>query len=335
MYIIDNDGLANSDKRFQTKLRNNRNGWMHDEISGWVNTTGEEKAGVLEARWLKFDDTATQGTEWIDEKGIERKERKAGNISMDLVISNEYITLLPEYYLRPSSPHFVSENDFLRELKNIEHTMKTTLKISAETELIKKDISLKNQCFQATNIPISQIIGYVSGNSGLTEEKIYTSLQRQGVRYEVLSSATEDRTKMGKVPVFEINNKKIKVFEGREGLLVTRNGKAGTTKYLEPGRYTINDHAYILYVKDNCPYQINLKWLAIQYRPQFLEYVSSSDNGTWNMTGFFKAVKIDIPSIKEQEMLVNLWSIAEKHMERINNIQLSFDTLMSKEIALT
>jgi len=34
MYIIDNDGLANSDKRFPTKLRNNRNGWMHDEISG-------------------------------------------------------------------------------------------------------------------------------------------------------------------------------------------------------------------------------------------------------------------------------------------------------------
>ena len=28
MYIIDNDGLANSDKRFPTKLRNNRNGWM-------------------------------------------------------------------------------------------------------------------------------------------------------------------------------------------------------------------------------------------------------------------------------------------------------------------
>jgi len=143
------------------------------------------------------------------------------------------------------------------------------------------------------------------------------------------------QAKMGKVPVFTINNKKIKVFEGREGLLVTRNGKAGTTKYLEPGRYTINDHAYILYVKNNCPYQINLKWLSIQYRPQFLEYASSSDNGTWNMTGFFKAVKIDIPSIKEQERLVNLWSIAEKHMERINNIQLSFDTLISKEIALT
>ena len=43
-YIIDYDGLANSDKRFPTKLRNNRNGWIHDELSGWVSTAGEEMA---------------------------------------------------------------------------------------------------------------------------------------------------------------------------------------------------------------------------------------------------------------------------------------------------
>ena len=47
MYIIDNDGLANSDKRFQTKLRNNKNGWMHDAISSWVSVDGEEKNGVI------------------------------------------------------------------------------------------------------------------------------------------------------------------------------------------------------------------------------------------------------------------------------------------------
>ena len=68
MYIIDNDGLANSDKRFPTKLRNNRNGWAHDEISGWVSTDGEEKAGLLEDRWLSFDDSLTDGTEWVMKK---------------------------------------------------------------------------------------------------------------------------------------------------------------------------------------------------------------------------------------------------------------------------
>ena len=78
MYIIDNDGLANSDKRFPTKLRNNRNGWLHDEISGWVSTDGEEMTGLLEERWLKFDDSSTDGTEWINEKGQIVKLRKGG-----------------------------------------------------------------------------------------------------------------------------------------------------------------------------------------------------------------------------------------------------------------
>ena len=63
MYIIDNDGLANSDKRFQTKLRNNKNGWMHNAISGWVSVDGEEKMGALEERFIKkWSDETTNGT---------------------------------------------------------------------------------------------------------------------------------------------------------------------------------------------------------------------------------------------------------------------------------
>ena len=76
MYIIDNDGLANSDKRYPTKLRNNCNGWMHDEISGWVNTNGEEKPGILEDRWLNYDDSSNP-SRWIDEKVLNKLPGKA------------------------------------------------------------------------------------------------------------------------------------------------------------------------------------------------------------------------------------------------------------------
>lgn len=118
MYIIDNDGLANSDKRFPTKLRNNRNGWKHDEISGWVSTEGIEMPGILENRWLKFDDKE-KPTTWIDEKGIEHCERKGGNLEIETIINNEYVTLLPEYYLRPYSPHYIDEKEFKSQLKEI------------------------------------------------------------------------------------------------------------------------------------------------------------------------------------------------------------------------
>lgn len=122
MYIIDNDGLANSDKRFPTKLRNNRNGWMHDEISGWVNTIGEEKEGLLEARWLSFDDKNTDGTEWIDEKGIKCKARKGGKIDIDCINKDKYFTLLPEYYLRPYQPDYITVEELetiINELESV------------------------------------------------------------------------------------------------------------------------------------------------------------------------------------------------------------------------
>jgi len=119
MYIIDNDGLANSDKRFPTKLRNNRNGWMHDEISGWVSTEGDEMPGKLEEFWLKLDDKKTKGTEWIDEKGKVKNLRKAGFISIDLITKDKFFSLIPEKYLRPYNPKYITVEQFNTQLNKI------------------------------------------------------------------------------------------------------------------------------------------------------------------------------------------------------------------------
>jgi len=124
MYIIDNDGLANSDKRFPTKLRNNRNGWLHDEISGWVSTDGEEQQGVLEERWMEFEDTNINGTEWIDEKGKKQKLRKGYFLPIETLIDDRYYTLLPEYYLRPYEPKYININELDSEINKINTLIK-------------------------------------------------------------------------------------------------------------------------------------------------------------------------------------------------------------------
>jgi len=123
-YIIDNDGLANSDKRFPTKLRNNRNGWMHDEISGWVSTDGEEMEGILEERWLRFNDINTKGTKRIDEHGKEYNNRKAGFISIKEIVEDKFNTFLPEYYLRPYKSKYLTQKDLEISIKSIEKSLK-------------------------------------------------------------------------------------------------------------------------------------------------------------------------------------------------------------------
>jgi type I restriction-modification system DNA methylase subunit len=129
MYVIDNDGLANSDKRFPTKLRNNRNGWLHDEISGWVSVEGEEMSGILEERWMKFDDSATNGTEWINEHGQKVKLRKGGFIDISKIEAKEArYSLLPEFYLRPYEPKFVTPEELHVELQGIERAIESLVK---------------------------------------------------------------------------------------------------------------------------------------------------------------------------------------------------------------
>lgn len=105
MYIVDNDGFANSDKRYPTRLRGRDQHWLHDEVSGWVDGDGMEHASQLEERWnIRYDDEATSGTTWQSEDGSEVKRRKGGNITMNLVLKDPYLTLLPERYLRPYDP---------------------------------------------------------------------------------------------------------------------------------------------------------------------------------------------------------------------------------------
>ena len=124
MYIIDNDGFANSDKRFPTRLRDSSQRWQHDEVSGYADSEGIERKSILEQRWLNFDDTATGGTLWIDEDGIEVKMRKGGFVQIDSIRNNDFLTLLPEYYLRPYETKFITEEQFNESMDNIEREIK-------------------------------------------------------------------------------------------------------------------------------------------------------------------------------------------------------------------
>jgi type I restriction-modification system DNA methylase subunit len=132
MYIIDNDGYANSDKKFPTKLRNNRNGWLHDEISGWVSTEGEETVGKLEESWLKFDDSENGGTSWITEKGERVKLRKGGFFPISVIENDRFFTLLPEYYLRPYTPNYLTLSDLDSNIKEIENQIRDFVTIINE-----------------------------------------------------------------------------------------------------------------------------------------------------------------------------------------------------------
>ena len=45
--------------------------------------------------------------------------RKGGFVNMDTVLKDKYITLLPEYYLRPYEPDYISYSDLNEKIEEL------------------------------------------------------------------------------------------------------------------------------------------------------------------------------------------------------------------------
>jgi hypothetical protein len=67
----------------------------------------------------------SDGTEWIDEKGIERKLHKGGFVDIQTIVTDKYETLLPEYYFRPYEPRYVTLSDLENEVETLEAMVRT------------------------------------------------------------------------------------------------------------------------------------------------------------------------------------------------------------------
>ena len=164
-------------------------------------------------------------------------------------------------------------------------------------------LTVEYQKYQAKEVPASEIFSSISGNSGLTEEYIYSLRSTKSVgKYKLLTgSINVINTPMIPMCPSPHNLKEpIRVYQG-DGIHVVRKGKAGYINYLPYDDYTLNDDAYILRMKDNCKLDISLNWLTNTHRSLFYKYATKSDNGTWSKTAFFKHASFDIPDKTEQD----------------------------------
>ena len=222
---------------------------------------------------MKFDDSADP-TEWLSESGRNLKQRKGGYIHIDTIQNDSFATLLPEHYLRSS-------------------------------RWLCQESPVTYNSFQARDVPVSDLFEITGGNSGLTEEYLYSFLLHDAKkRYRLLTGSVdpENTIMIHRCPHPKNPNKKIRVVAG-ECIHIVRKGNAGHINHLPNGRYTMTDDAYLLTQKDGSGYQISLKWVAQTQSSLFREFASKSDNGTWNKSGFLKYGRMDIPSHKEQVVL--------------------------------
>ena len=186
--------------------------------------------------------------------------------------------------------------------------------------------------YQEKDVPVADVLEPISGNRGLTEQEIYNKSILHGKRFTVLSGSTKEETKLGEIPLCEINGNKLNVFEDQEGILIIRKGKAGNAYHVPHGNYTVNEDAYIITIKKDISFKINAKWVLNTLRNDFFEYSSNADNGTWNKTKFFEEVRLDIPEIDEQLSIITNYDKVEKIESKITHLLAQINKLLSKHI---
>ena len=172
--------------------------------------------------------------------------------------------------------------------------------------------------YQVQKAKANECFNYLSGNTSLTVRTIHNS---KSIKNDcvVLSSSLQDETSLGyidsktKLP----NGKNLKLFRGKEGIVISRNGYAGTMSYLTPGLYTLTDHAYILYKRDDCKYDIDLNWFILscqkQIRDKFL--TTKAGNQTFVITEFMKEFVFDIPKIEIQKAMAEKYELINKQKQ--------------------
>lgn len=189
------------------------------------------------------------------------------------------------------------------------------LDVKQSLEEVNEDIDTIK--YQAKDIKITECFTYMSGNQGLSVRTIHNNKGKKDDCI-VLSSSLMDQTSLGYVQQDMIlpNGKKLKIFKDKEGIVISRNGHAGTMSYLKPGIYTLTDHAYILYIKDDCKYNIDLNWFICEFQNIIKDsyQTTKAGNQTWSITECFKQFRFDIPDIEIQKI------IAEKYA-KVNELK--------------
>ena len=215
--------------------------------------------------------------------------------------------------------------------------LKKKLSVILEEIQLAKSHTLVNpyDAYQAKSVPITDIFNTMSGNSGLTEEFLYSQIQtEQKKQYLVLTGSINFKllTYTYKCPHPEKTEQLINTIEDKEIIHIVRKGKAGHATYFPKGKFTANDDAYLLYKNQKIKYEINLRWLAMYLQPVFLEYSSNADNGTWGKTGFFENVFMDIPIIDEQNEVVLQYFKLENIQTKVREIKKCIESLLEKDI---
>ena len=233
----------------------------------------------------------------------------------------------------PSLKTQIKEREYLSKLESFKSDL--TLVRNKIILLEQKQLEIIYKEYQGRNISTDDIFSIISGNSGLTEEYIYSQFENfkeEDDKYLLLTGSVTPIKNNILINKFVSPHKtrKIRTHQG-ECIHIVRKGKAGVTNYFNNGCYTLNDDAYIL-INQSSDYKIDLEWFYYTHKNLFVKYSTSSDNGTWSKTSFLKFATVDIPILSEQRKIKKIFNQLLIQKAKVIHILTEIENIFNKDL---
>lgn len=251
MFIVDNDGFANSDKRYPTSRQSKDGSWLHDDLASWIDQKGKQQPGKLFNALISKRPPGTCENEFgevlaskyrlmsVAELNEMSSERKA--------IAGDGLELLPDIYLRPTfglmeySEFVAAAEALLNDVRSKAATGNGPIRERAKT-LLATRVYFKDDAKKAHS-SIEDMFDVEKGGQGLTEADIYRQFDPQGVP---VYGGGEGLPKFFMSPG-SVNKKgrAVAIYTG-PALIVSMDGCSGVVRYIGAERFSCNHHAAVL-----------------------------------------------------------------------------------------
>lgn len=309
-FIVDNDGYANSDKRYPTKLRDSNGAFYHNDLSDWIDSNGILQTSKLYDALINSN-TAT--SDYYNEFG-EKMGKKYGCFSYLNCFTpiDRDLSLLAETYLRKEHDEmtytdYKSRIDILEKyLSGVNNKLKGKF-ISELQELITVPVIFENEEYEKKRV--DEFFEIKKGSQGFTEEVIYQNFTKKGIPvYGGGSKPTNF-----KVSNQTTNNKgnAVNIFES-PAIVVSMDGSSGSMQIVRQGEFTANHHAAILKLKNEVN-DFDLDWF-VQSTELLLKKEASNQEGSATLTKErLEGFEVNIP--RNRKLIVLLGNSRRKLFE--------------------
>jgi type I restriction enzyme M protein len=277
MFIVDNDGYANSDKRYPTDMTAATGEWLHNDLASWRDKDGAQKGSKLVRALVhgKVPDAS------LSETGTPLADKYGVFDIPSLSHPQQGLSLLPDVPLRADVKSVKLSTWLARVNAVVEYTrgndVLLPLPFAEEVAfLLDHSVEVPGKQLGAKTTVKNETVSITKGNQGLTEAAMYRHFDPAGL--PVYGGGSGRPRFHANASLTRATGEAATKFHA-PAIVVSMDGSSGSMQIVEKGEFFCNHHGAVLKLKAGVD-----PWSFVQTAEPLLKRQASNKSGSATLT---------------------------------------------------